>query len=159
MTTTNDVLLSDSKNEPEATLMLALVSLIAFPALVLLSGFLMSAASEGGSVLLSVFGGAILLLAIAVVFYAHQRWLWRHRNLCERAHQARLDFLSERGVEVPGDTVDELFPASLQAEDGLIAMAQGMVAGKASTLAMHQRDGELILTGTNGRVLRPLVVA
>lgn len=169
MTSTNEILVSGIGPRPEEPVshilsgMVALASFITATPLAVagLFGALPAPASLLSAVVAVVGLVSFLRLRPAQTGYEHSLadWERRQENEAKRVRQARLNFLSERDVEMPSDDVDALFPDALRAEDGLVAMSQGVVNGKATMLALHQRDGELVLTGTDGQELRPLVAA
>ncbi len=166
MTSTNDILVADIGPRPTDFVGWGP---LCFALFVICAPITLTVAMTGGPVPLVVIGSAVCLAAVARALFdipaylryedSVQEWKGKRKKESKRVRHARLDFLSERGVEVPSAEVNGLFPDTLRVKDGLVAMSQGVVDGKATMLALHQRDGELVLTGTDGQELRPLVAA
>lgn len=106
--------------------------------------------------------GAIALLAtafiVAAVAASHEtkKYTAEYRVESERLTSARTNFLAQRSVEIAPNDVRGFWPDEQPTEDGLVSMAQGIVGENATTVALHWRDGNPVLTGTDGQELRPL---
>jgi hypothetical protein len=123
---------------------------------------------ENAGILIAVaVGVAVLTFVFGVSFARSAQALQAQRaedNKLFTAEGDRVDaacraFLHERGVEMSADEMDEFIPVDTPSEEGLVSISQGVLGGNVVKLALYYRDGELVLTGTDGQELRPLVAA
>lgn len=123
---------------------------------------------ENAGILIAVAAGvAVLTFVFGVAFVRSAQALQMQRaedNKLFTAEGDRVDaacraFLHERGVEMSADEMDEFIPVDTPSEEGLVSISQGALGGNVVKLALYYRDGELVLTSTDGQELRPLVAA
>lgn len=133
------------------------------------SAFTYALAGEesAGALLAGAIGAVVLTFVLGIAFVRSAKALEAQRAedtklfIAEgdRVDAACREFLSERGVEMSADEMDEFIPVDAPSEEGLVSISQGVIGDNVLQLALYYRDGELVLTGTDGQELRPLVAA